>query len=386
MNDKAKIFSGFYKKTLSQRVQIIQKEFNLSKEDIQNLNTTEIHFSTENNIGTFSLPLGVCPNFLINGKNFVVPMVTEESSVIAACSFGAKIISQSGGFTASYSGSIMQGQVLIKLEDKPYQKVKDLLSSSKSNLLSDLNSSHSSLISHGGGIIDIDFYPLTEINSLVCLIDVDVSEAFGANIVDTVCEEFSSMIKDKFNLNCLVKILTNLCTKRIAQASCQIDFKYLTHLDFEGSWVADQIVQAYQFALIDQMRATTHNKGIMNGIDALVLATGNDSRAVEAAAHSYACLTGSYQPLSSWSIDPSTNTLLGNLKLPLSLGTVGGIISSHPCVKTVLKILNNPTTSTLSQIAICVGLAQNLAALRALVCEGIQAGHMKLHRNNTKKF
>ena len=377
-------FSGFYKKTQSQRVELIQKEFNLSEEDIKNLNTTDISFSTENNIGVFSLPLGIAPNFLINGKNYIVPMVTEESSVIAACSFGAKIISVNGGFSASYSGSIMQGQVQVKLEGNSYQKICDLLSSHKEDLILSLNGLHESLITHGGKILDLSFYHIPDINSLITLIDINVCEAFGANLTDTICEEYASLIKEKFNLNSNLKILTNLCIKRMAEARCSIKFENLAHLGYDGTLVAQGIEEAYKFACYDQFRATTHNKGIMNGVDALLLATGNDTRAVEAATHSYASIDGVYKPLSSWRIDEDKKTLEGHLKLPISLGTVGGITSTHPCVKTVLKILKNPSVSDLSQIAVCVGLAQNLSALRALVSEGIQLGHMRLHNSNRK--
>ncbi len=375
-------FSGFYKKTLSQRVELIKEEFNLSGEEITSLNSTDINFTTENNIGTFCLPLGVAPNFLINGVNYVVPMVTEESSVIAACSFGAKIVSMSGGFSSTYSGSIMQGQVQVKLGSSSYQKVHELLSSCKEDLLSSLNSLHESLISHGGKILDLSFYHIPDINSLITLIDINVCEAFGANLTDTICEQYAHLIEDRFNLKSSLRILTNLCTKRIAEAHCKIKFEDLTHLGYPGEDVALGIEEAYKFACSDQMRATTHNKGIMNGVDALLLATGNDTRAVEAASHSYASIDGSYKPLSSWKIDKSKKILQGSLKLPLSLGTVGGITSTHPCVKTVLKILKNPSVSELSQIAVCTGLASNLAALRALVCEGIQQGHMKLHNLN----
>ena len=385
MEENTQKFSGFYKKTISERIELIQQEFNLSSEDIKNLNTTDINFSTENNIGTFSLPLGVAPNFVINGTSYVVPLVTEESSVIAAASFGAKIISSNGGFNSSYSGSIMQGQVQIKVNKKDSVSTLNTLNQEKDLALKYLNDLHSSLIKHGGKICDINFYHLSQIDSIIALIDIDVCEAFGANLTDTICEEFASLIESKFNLKTSLRILTNLCTKRISEASCEIKFSSLDHKGYTGKNVALGIEEAYRFACLDQLRATTHNKGILNGIDALLLATGNDSRAVEAAAHSFASLSGSYQPLSSWKVDTEKEALVGRLKLPISLGVVGGITEVHPCVKTVLKILKNPNVSTLSQITVCVGLASNLAALRALVCEGIQEGHMKLHRSNTAR-
>ena len=393
-NIHIKDFDKFYTKSLDQRQSILKNSFNLSDEDISSINSLlsdTLSSFTENSIGTIPIPLGVATNFLINETNYIVPLATEESSVVAAANFGAKIVKENGGFISSYSGSIMQGQVQIKTKSidknkikKELEEIDSILKKDLSSLIKELNDTVPNLVKRGGGVLSFDTYTIEEISSLIIMIDVDVKEAFGANIIDTLCERFGDILKEKYGFDIGLRILTNLCLKRIASSQCKIKVETLDHKNYKGKDIAKGIVDAYRFAYYDINRAITHNKGIMNGIDAFTIATGNDFRAIEAAAHTYASLSGRYLPLSKWSLDDEGKYLLGSLTLPISLGSVGGIITVHPSVKTNFKILSNPSSSILSQIAVSVGLAQNLAALRALVSEGIQSGHMKLHKIKLK--
>ena len=375
--------SKFFEKSRKERLNTIAAFANLSKDELDILENTDggISFDKadkmiENAIGTFSLPLGVATNFKINGKDYVVPMVIEEPSVIAAASKGAKIARIKGGFevTADESYSIGQIQILNVDSNSAIKKIQDStikileLANSKSNTLSKMNK--------GAKEISCKIIEAPSGNMLIVELLIDVGDAMGANITNTMCEAVSPLIEKITGGKTLLRILSNYSTRRIVKAKAIFEKEAVG-----GEKVVDNIILAFEFADNDVYRAVTHNKGIMNGTIAVANAVGQDSRAIEAAANAYAAKSGTYRSLSKWSKDDDGN-LVGILEIPLSVGIVGGIANVHPVAKVCTKILGALSAQELACIMTATGLAQNFSAIRALSTEGIQKGHMRLHARN----
>ena len=343
----------------------------------------------ENVIGTYDLPLGIGLNFVVNGRDVLVPMVIEEPSVVAGASFMAKLARAGGGFLAETTEPLMIGQLQVLQVDDLHEAARNVLEQ-KSELIAYVDSAESSLKSRGGGARDIDvrIFESSPIGPfLVVHLIYDVRDAMGANAVNTACERLAPKVEAITGGKVHLRILSNLADRRIARARCTIPLSELAfetvgqqvgNLSYSGEEVRDGIIAAYAFAAVDPYRAATHNKGIMNGVDAEVLATGNDWRAIEAGAHAYAARSGKYTSLSTWSKDEDGN-LVGTLEMPMAVGSVGGATKVHPGAQTALKLMGVKTARELAEIIVSVGLAQNMAALRALATEGIQRGHMSLH-------
>lgn len=376
-------YSGFYKLSVEERLDEVVKFANLDKDDIENIkNTDALDISkadnmVENVIGRFTLPMGVALNFKINDKDYIIPMVSEEASVIAAASNAAKLARSSGGFYTSNTGSIMIAQIqIVGVKDVNYTRM--VIYENKEKILKICNDKDPVLVKFGGGALDIDVRVIeTNFENMVILhLKVNTLDAMGANAVNTMAEAVAPFIETITGGTVYLRILSNLAIERLVRARTKIKKEELG-----GEEVVDKIILAYTFAEADPFRATTHNKGIMNGISAVVLATGNDTRAIEAGAHAYASITGSYKPLTKWEKD-NNGDLVGTIELPLALGLVGGATKIHPTAKTVVKILGIKSATELGEIVASVGLAQNLAAIKALATEGIQRGHMSLHAKN----
>ncbi|MFV1949505.1 MAG: hydroxymethylglutaryl-CoA reductase, degradative [Anaerolineales bacterium] len=375
---------GFYNLSLEEKRQEIIKRGFLQPEDFGNfdsglpLETAENMI--ENVIGTYSLPLGIALNFQVNNKDVLIPMVIEEPSVVAGASYMAKLVREGGGFTASADDPVMIGQLQI-LDLNDLEGARQLILENKGNLLARLVDVDPVLHELGGGPRDIEVRKITTSAVgafLIIHLLFDVRDAMGANAVNTACERLAPELEDLTGGRVHLRILSNLADHRLARAACTIPTHALAFDDYTGEQVRDGIIEAWAFADADSYRAATHNKGIMNGIDAVLLATGNDWRAVEAGAHAYAACHGFYRSLSIWSKDPDGN-LQGELELPLAAGIIGGATRVHPGAKASLKLLGVESASDLAEIMVSVGLAQNLAALRALATDGIQKGHMRLH-------
>ena len=375
--------SKFFEKTRKERLDIVGSFANLSVEELEILQSNDggISFEkadnmVENAIGTFSLPLGVATSFKINGKDYLVPMVIEEPSVIAAASKGAKIARIKGGFEATADESYSIGQIQV-LDADINLAVKKILESSK-EILNLANSKSNTLSKMNKGAKEVSckeiHTPLGEM--LIVELLIDVGDAMGANITNTMCEAVSPLLEKITGGRTLLRILSNYSTRRIAKATAVFDKK-----EIGGEDVVDDIILAYQFADNDVYRAVTHNKGIMNGIIAVANATGQDSRAIEAAANAYAARSGQYRSLSKWTKD-NNGDLVGSLELPLSVGVIGGIANVHPIAKVCMKILRVSSAQELACVMTATGLAQNYSAIRALSTEGIQKGHMRLHARN----
>lgn len=379
--DLSKI-SGFFKLSVSERQALISKLVNLNKEEKQILenfgyfSSDQLDLISENVIGSFCLPFAIATNFKVNEKDYLIPMVTEESSIVAGASNGAKIARSCGGFHSEPIKSIMIGQIQLTNITNP-DVVKKILLENKEYLIKIANLCDKTLVAMGGGAQDLEIREIsTERGQMIILhLLVDVIDAMGANAVNTMVEKIAHVILEKKMVKAQInlKIISNLAVHRVAKCSAIFDRDLLG-----GTEVIERILDAHAFAKADPFRAATANKGIMNGIDALALATGNDTRAIEAGAHAYASLNGNYGPLTDYYIDNDEN-LVGSIEIPMPMATFGGIINKHPMTKIALKILDVRSAEELSQIAAAVGLAQNLAALRALADEGIQSGHMKLH-------
>ncbi len=373
----------FYDMTQEERMDFLKNKLRLSNEDIEilkdlpkNFNFENINRMIENAIGIIPIPLGIVSNFIVNKKTYVVPMATEEPSIIAAANKAAKIVSVSGGFTAKCDDSIMIGQIQLISPDSAFQKIKRKILVNKQLLLDIANSKSRSVkvidlqIRH---LIDESRNKMGEMNIIEII--VDTKDAMGANVINTMCEAIAPKIEEITGGRTVLKILSNFSTKRLVKA------KAIFLKNEIGSETIERILYAYAFAYSDPYRAVTHNKGVMNGIDSVAIATGQDYRAIESAAHAYASISGKYRSLTKWTKSKDGN-LIGEIEIPLAVGIVGGIISVHPFIKTSLKILNIKNAKELSMIMACVGLAQNFAAIRALASEGIQKGHMKLHAKN----
>ncbi len=375
--------SKFFEKTRKERLDIVGNFANLSAEELEILQSNDggISFEkadnmVENAIGTFSLPLGVATSFKINGKDYLVPMVIEEPSVIAAASKGAKIARIRGGFEATADESYSIGQIQV-LDADINLAVKKILESSK-EILNLANSKSNTLSKMNKGAKEVSCKEIDTPLGKMLIVEllIDVGDAMGANITNTMCEAVSPLLEKITGGRTLLRILSNYSTRRIAKVIAVFDKK-----EIGGEDVVDDIILAYQFADNDVYRAVTHNKGIMNGIIAVANATGQDSRAIESAANAYAARSGQYRSLSKWTKDNNGN-LVGSLELPLSVGIIGGIANVHPIAKVCMKILRVSSAQELACVMTATGLAQNYSAIRALATEGIQKGHMRLHARN----
>ena len=387
------IWLGFSKKNIIDKIKILydNKIINNEYKNILENNTTlplEIaEQMTENTIGTFALPFSIVPNIMVDNVNYTVPMVTEEPSVVAACSYAGKLIAKSGGFSTEILDRKMIGEVaLFDIDD--FEKAEKIILKNKEKILQLANNSHPSIVVRGGGAIDITTKIFNEKNNLflVVYLIVDVKEAMGANILNNMLEGIKPLLEELTNAKALMSILSNYATKSLVKSTCAIDIKYLSNDKKEAFNIAKKIELASEFAKIDIYRATTHNKGIFNGIDAAVIATGNDWRAIEAGGHAFATKNGKYEGLTNWVFDEKNNKIIGGLTLPMPIASVGGSIGLNPTVKTSFNILKNPDAKTLSSIIVSIGLAQNFAALKALVSTGIQKGHMKLQARSLALF
>ncbi|MCZ8399234.1 hydroxymethylglutaryl-CoA reductase, degradative [Achromobacter ruhlandii] len=337
----------------------------------------------ENVIGAFELPLGVAGNFQVNGRDVLVPMAVEEPSVVAAASFMAKLARENGGFETSSTRPLMRAQVQVLGLTDPHGARVALLRE-RERIVKLANSRDQVLIGLGGGCQDIEAHVFADTPRgpmLVLHLIVDVRDAMGANTVNTMAEAVAPLVEEITGGTVRLRILSNLADLRLSRARVRLTPRTLDTKDRSGAEIIEGVLDAYVFAATDPYRAATHNKGIMNGIDPVIVATGNDWRAVEAGAHAYACRDGRYTSLTHWEKDAS-GALVGTLEMPMPVGLVGGATKTHPLARLALKIMAVRSAQELGEIAVAVGLAQNLGALRALATEGIQRGHMALHARN----
>ena len=373
-----------YEMNQQQRLHYLKKAAALTNRDITIIrnplsvfNFDDANRMIENAIGMLVLPLGIATNFVINGKEYVLPMAIEEPSVIAASSKAAKIAKIKGGFTAKADRSLMIGQVQLVSLPTSLESAKDKILVNKKDLLHLANSKSKSVIAKDlevRGIQDKSQNTMGEM--LIVELIIDTQDAMGANAINTMCETIAPRTEELTGGKAVLKILSNYATRRLVRCKAVFDKSELG-----GGYIVKRILYAYAFAYSDIYRAVTHNKGIMNGIDAVALATGQDFRAIEAGAHAYAARDGTYRSLTKW-YKTKEGDLAGEIELPMAVGTVGGIASVHPIAKVALKILDVKTSQELAMVLSAIGLAQNLAAIRALASEGIQIGHMKLHARN----
>ena len=377
-------WNGFSKKSYHERLELLRAQALLSPEKQRSLEQDEqvslavADQLSENVVGTFSLPYSIIPELLVNGQDYTVPYVTEEPSVVAAASYASKIIKRAGGFTAQVHERQMIGQVALYQVDDP-ELAQEKIASKKAELLELANQAYPSIVKRGGGARDLHVEQIKgETDFLVVYLHVDTQEAMGANMLNTMLEALKPVLEELSQGQSLMGILSNYATDSLVTASCRIAFRYLSRQKDHGREIAEKIALASQFAQSDPYRAATHNKGIFNGIDAILIATGNDWRAIEAGAHAFASRDGRYQGLSRWSLDMDTEELVGEMTLPMPVATKGGSIGLNPRVALSHELLGNPSAKELAQIIVSIGLAQNFAALKALVSTGIQQGHMKL--------
>ncbi len=380
------IWTGFSRKERKDKIDILKENGFLDEEYskiLQNNVTLPPEIAeqmAENTLSTFALPFSIASNFLIDGKETAVPMVTEEPSVIAACSYAAKLISRSGGFSTSVINREMIGQVVF-FNVADVELAIENITKNKEKILKIADNSHPSIINRGGGARDIRFGTFCENDAdfFVIYLIADVSEAMGANIINNMLEGIKPFLAELTGGSPLMAILSNYATESLVTSQCEIDIKYLSNDIKEAENIAKKIHLASIFSKVDIYRASTHNKGIFNGIDAIVIAVGNDWRAIEAGGHAFAARSGRYEGLTTWEFNTETGKIRGELTLPMPIASIGGSIGLNPTVKAAFSILGHPDARTLSTIIVSVGLAQNFAALKALVSTGIQKGHMKLH-------
>ncbi|MEM1537395.1 MAG: hydroxymethylglutaryl-CoA reductase, degradative [Candidatus Nezhaarchaeales archaeon] len=374
---------GFYRLSVEERLKAVKALAGLSDEEVELLKLSgplpiEVaNRMVENVIATMPLPLGIATNFLINGRDYLVPMAIEEPSVIAAASNAARMARHQGGFKATSTPPIMIGQIqLVNVKD--VVNAMEAVAAHRDEVLAKANEYDPTLVKLGGGARDVKARPLNTVRGLMLIVElyVDVRDAMGANVVNTMCEGVAPLIEELTGGKAVLRILTNLAVQRLARAEAVFAKDVIG-----GEEVVEGIMDAYAFALADPYRAATHNKGIMNGVVAVALATANDTRALEAGAHAYASRSGRYQPLTSWTVNRDGD-LVGSIELPIAVGVVGGATSVHPVAKICRKILGVKSACELAEVMAAVGLAQNFAALRALAVEGIQRGHLKLHSRN----
>jgi len=374
--------SGFYKLNSKQRLELVKDFAGLNDEEITVLGNTGslgelADRMIENVVGSMPLPLGIAVNFVINGKDYLIPMAIEEPSVVAAASNAAKIAGESGGFQTSSTEPIMIGQIQVTDVPDP-SSAKFTILAHKQRILDMANEKDPVLVNFGGGAKDVEVRVIDTIAGPQVIVHllVNVKDAMGANAVNTMAEAVAPFIEQITGGKVYLRIISNLATHRLVFARAVFAKDAIG-----GEGVVDGILNAYLFAKSDPYRCATHNKGIMNGIDPVVIATGNDFRAVESGAHAYASITGQYLPLTHWEKNKD-HDLVGTIELPLAVGLVGGATATHPTAKANVKILGVQTANELAEIIAAVGLAQNFAALRALATEGIQRGHMSLHARN----
>jgi hydroxymethylglutaryl-CoA reductase len=380
---KTSLISGFYKLTPKQRLAAIKEFADLTEEEaelLQNTGSLPMDLADrmiENVVGAFPMPLGIGTNFLINGHDYLIPMAIEEPSVVAAASYAAKMARDGGGFHTSSTPPIMVGQIqVVNVKDPCAARMRVI--QSRDEILKKANEQDPVLVSAGGGAKDVEAKVIATAQGQMLIVEmqVDCRDAMGPNAVNTMAEAVAPMIEHIAKGHVLLRIVSNLATKRLVRASCLVP-----KASVGGEEVVDGIVNAYAFAAADPYRAATHNKGILNGIIAVILATCNDHRAIEAGAHAYAARMGHYTSLSTWEKNENGD-LLGSIELPMAVGLVGGAVRTHPIAKIALKILGVKTANEFGEVLASVGLAQNLGALRALAHEGIQRGHMSLHARN----
>jgi len=380
---KSSLISGFYKLSPQDRLALLKQFADLSDTEcklLQNTGSLPLDLADhmiENVVGVMPIPFGIGVNFLINKRDYLIPMVTEEPSVVAAASYAAKMVRDGGGFYTSSTPPVMIGQIqAVGVENPEAAKLRVL--AAKQEILKKANEQDPLLASVGGGAKELEAKVIktTVGPMLITELQVDCRDAMGANAVNTMAEAVAPMIEHLTGGRVLLRIISNLATKRLAKAWCTVPKESLG-----GEEVVDGIVNASAFAVADPYRAATHNKGAMNGIIAVVLATGNDHRAIEAGAHAYASLKGSYTSLSTWEKD-ANGDLAGSIELPMAVGLIGGAVRTHPIAKIAVKILGVKSANEFAEVLAAVGLAQNLGALRALAHEGIQRGHMSLHARN----
>ena len=378
-------FYKFYQKSLEERKETLLNHPSLSNETKDRLKKglalpeSVAGQMVENQIEIYGLPYGIVPELIVNEKSYIVPMVTEEPSVIAAASYASKLINLAGGTTTIQEKREMIGEIAIVKSPLTLEEVKTKLDEQKESLFTFANNAHPSIVKRGGGIREIwvEEKSTDKERFYIFYVSVDTKEAMGANMLNTILEALVSPIEALTGGESIMAILSNLATNSVVTARCVLSPRILDTRTTKGEDVIDRIVLASEFSKADPYRATTHNKGIMNGIDSIVIATGNDWRAIEAGAHVFASLSGQYQPLTSWTKDEAGN-LVGTITLPLPVGTVGGSISIHPGAQFAHELLCHPSAVELAGIIASIGLAQNLAAVRALVTDGIQKGHMRL--------
>lgn len=377
---------GFYKLPMAERLRIVKEFGGLSDEEalalsgLGGLDPSTPDKMVENAVGSFSLPLGVAVNFLINERDYLIPMATEEPSVIAAASNAAKTARVKGGFWTSSTQPVMIGQVQLTGIRDP-SRVKHMILEKKHEIVDLANQQDPMLIKVGGGARDIEVRIVETLrgpNVIVHLL-VDVRDAMGANAVNTMAEAVAPFVEKIAGGKVYLRILSNLASHRLARARA-----VWAKDAIGGEEVVDGVMEAYLFAEADPFRCATHNKGVMNGIDAVILATGNDTRAIEAGAHSYASRSGAYKPLTTFEKTPDGD-LVGTIELPMAVGLIGGATKVHPTARACIKLLGVKSAQELGEVVAAVGLAQNFAALRALATEGIQKGHMSLHAKNIVK-
>ena len=374
---------GFYRLDVRARHEELARRFGVTDEELDLLRGTGIDGvaiadkMVENCIGVLRLPIGLGLNFQINGRDYVVPMAVEEPSVVAAASNMARIIRASGGFSAEVSESLMIAQIqVLAIEDR--LRARAAIEQATDRILEVANRRHPNMVARGGGATSLEVRVLdAEPQMLVVHLLVDCRDAMGANIVNDMAEGVAPLIEEVSGGRVRLRILSNLADRRLARAQCAIREDLLARQGREGCEVAEGVVEAYRFAAADPYRAATHNKGAMNGIDAVGVATGNDWRGVEAGAHAYAARNGRYEPLTRWW--RKHGYLHGEIELPMAVGTVGGSTRVQPTLRVLHKLLRAETAQELAMVMVAVGLAQNLGALCALATEGIQLGHMNLH-------
>ena len=380
---RSSLISGFHKLNPKQRLAVIKDFADLTDDEtvlLQNMGSLPMDLADrmiENVVGAFPVPLGVATNFLINKRDYMVPMAIEEPSVVAAASYAAKMARDGGGFYTSSSPPLMIGQIqVVNVKDPNGARMRVI--QSKGEILEKANEQDPVLVSAGGGARDLDakIINTTQGPMLIVEMQVDCRDAMGANAVNTMAEAVAPMIERVARGHANLRIISNLATGRLVRATCLVP-----KASVGGDHVVDGIVNACAFAAADPYRAATHNKGIMNGIIAVILATCNDHRAIEAGAHAYAARTGHYTSLSNWEKNENGD-LVGSIELPMAVGLIGGAVKTHPIAKIAVKILGVKTANEFGEVLAAVGLAQNLGALRALAHEGIQRGHMSLHAKN----
>lgn len=386
MTEKSSRLSGFFKKTIDERINIVKEWGDLSDAEVallkQTLEPLNGNYFIENVIGVMQVPLGIAPNFKVNGKDYLIPLAVEEASVVAAAANSAKLTLKHGGFQATNTGPIMIAQVqCVGVPDPFAAKMK--IFEAKDEILEKANSMDPILVKFGGGCQDIEVRVLDTPRGpmVITHLLVDTRDAMGANAVNTMAEGVAPIIERVTGGRVFLRILSNLADRRVVRCRATFDKGMLATPSMNGDEVVEGMLEAYTFAAVDPYRAATHNKGIMNAISAITLATANDWRAIEAGAHAYAARDGHYSSLTTYEKDKDGN-LVGTIEVPLALGLVGGATRIHPVAQIAVKILGVKTAVEFAEVVAAVGLAQNFGALRALATTGIQAGHMRLHARN----